>query len=245
MNEFLHQVVHVNLQNTSDQVSKNQPLIQEGLTKWETTELPTYVLGNEQPTEVFKGRVVGIVEPSNGEASHLVVAPTVDEYSRDEIRTLVNLRQPSLDYHLISPGKVAGDRIRPIALGLVRRGDEVLVEKGYDIIRDHTFYRFLGGGIEFQEKGEDAVVREFMEELGIEVKVKEYLGTIENIFQFEKRKGHELVMVYELELREEDYQKDSFEKDEQGVQGKAYWIKTKLFKNGALTLHPVESLGLL
>lgn len=61
------------------------------------------------------------------------------------------------------------------------------------------FYRPLGGRIEFGELGADAVRREFLEELRAEVTVTRYLGTLENVFVFEGRPGHELVRVYELE----------------------------------------------
>ena len=39
--------------------------------------------------------------------------------------------------------------IRPIVLGLVRKGNKLLVSKGYDKLKEQEFYRCLGGGIEF------------------------------------------------------------------------------------------------
>jgi len=42
--------------------------------------------------------------------------------------------------------------IRPIVLGLVIRDGKVLVREGYDTKKNQTFYRALGGGIEFDEK---------------------------------------------------------------------------------------------
>ena len=41
--------------------------------------------------------------------------------------------------------------IRPIAICVLRRHDEILVIEGRDESRDLTFYRPLGGGIEFGE----------------------------------------------------------------------------------------------
>ena len=51
--------------------------------------------------------------------------------------------------------------IRPIALGLAIRDGKVLVSEGYDKVKNQTFYRCLGGGIEFLEKSDEALKREF------------------------------------------------------------------------------------
>jgi ADP-ribose pyrophosphatase YjhB (NUDIX family) len=88
---------------------------------------------------------------------------------------------------------------RPVAVGVVRRGGALLVLEGYDRVKGETFWRLPGGTIEFGELGADAVVREFREELGVEMRAGAYLGTVENLFRWEGLDGHELVRVYELE----------------------------------------------
>jgi len=57
-------------------------------------------------------------------------------------------------------------RIRVQALALVRSGDRILVEMGRDEVKDETFFRALGGTVEFGETGAETVRREFLEELG-------------------------------------------------------------------------------
>ena len=47
--------------------------------------------------------------------------------------------------------------IRPVVLGLVRRNNKILVSEGHDKNKNETFYRCLGGGIEFLEKSQDAL----------------------------------------------------------------------------------------
>lgn len=42
--------------------------------------------------------------------------------------------------------------IRPIVLGLAVRNNKLLVSEGFDTKKNQTFYRCLGGGIEFLEK---------------------------------------------------------------------------------------------
>ncbi len=65
--------------------------------------------------------------------------------------------------------------IRPIVLGIARNGNKILVSEGYDKIKDQKFYRCLGGGIEFLETSQEALKREYKEELGIDVNIDNYL----------------------------------------------------------------------
>jgi 8-oxo-dGTP pyrophosphatase MutT (NUDIX family) len=91
-------------------------------------------------------------------------------------------------------------RVRPIAICIIRRGDDILVFEGCDPATGKVFYRPLGGGIEFGEYGHQALVREIREEIGVEIDRVRYLGTIENIYVYAGRTGHEIVQVYEAEL---------------------------------------------
>ena len=74
--------------------------------------------------------------------------------------------------------------IRPIAIGIVKKGNKILVGEGFDKVKNQTFYRSLGGGIEFQETSKEALKREFKEELNIDIEVKELLSVEENIFTY-------------------------------------------------------------
>ncbi len=100
-----------------------------------------------------------------------------------------------------APGpRMAAQRIRVLALGLVLHRDHVLFAEGFDSVKDQTFYRALGGEVEFSEPAATAVVRELREELGRETVVRELLGVIENRFTLEGAPGHEIVFEYLVAL---------------------------------------------
>ncbi len=90
--------------------------------------------------------------------------------------------------------------IRPIAICVVKRGDSVFVFEGYDSVKNQTFYRPLGGAIEFGELGSDTVTREMREEIGADLVNLRYVAALENIFVLEGHPGHEIVLVYEGDL---------------------------------------------
>ena len=126
--------------------------------------------------------------------------------------------------------------IRPIVLGLAIRDGKLLVSEGYDRIKDNYFYRCLGGGIEFQETSQDALKREFKEEINVDIEIKKFLGVSENIFTYENKPGHEIVLYYQIDL---PYQ-EKYLQDEDGELGEAVWIDIEEFKNGSKILYPKE-----
>ena len=102
--------------------------------------------------------------------------------------------------------------IRPIALGVVRRGREILVFDAYDSVKGERFHRPLGGGIEFGERAADAVVRELREEIGCAIRVERLLGVLENVFTHEGREHHEICFVFETSVDDAAlYERDVFE----------------------------------
>lgn len=93
-------------------------------------------------------------------------------------------------------------RIRALAICVFLNGDRILVTEALDPVQGLRFCRPLGGGIEFGETGVQTVVREIREEIGAEVADVRYLGTLENIFTYLGRPGHEIVRVYDASLVE-------------------------------------------
>jgi 8-oxo-dGTP pyrophosphatase MutT (NUDIX family) len=91
-------------------------------------------------------------------------------------------------------------RLRAIALGLFRHQGKILVSEGYDDVKQEAFCRPLGGGIDFGETSQEALVREIWEELGAEITDLQFLGVLESIFLYRGEMGHELVFVYDARL---------------------------------------------
>lgn len=140
------------------------------------------------------------------------------------------------------------NKVRPLAICVFRRDDRILVAEGYDPVKRQTFYRPLGGAIEFGERSEDTVRRELMEEIGAEVGEVWYLGTLENIFVFNGEHGHEIVMVYDGVLTDSGlYEQAEVEGNEAevGESFKAVWKSLDEFGEGRSILYPTGLLELL
>ncbi len=139
-----------------------------------------------------------------------------------------------------------GEKIRPIAICVCRDGDRILAAEFYDSKKDQTFYRPLGGTIEFGEHGEDTVRREFREEIGAHLLEVHYVGMLENIFTYEGQRGHEIVLVYDGRLSDNSlYEKDFLLGDELGHQFKAVWKRLDEFAPGRPPVYPDGLLALL
>jgi len=138
-------------------------------------------------------------------------------------------------------------RVRPLAICVFRNRDRILVNEGYDPIKKQTFYRPLGGGIEFGEKAEDTIRRELMEEIKVEVGEVRYLGTLENIFTFNGETGHEIIMIFDGALTESGlYEQAVIEgKEPNGEVFRAMWKSLDEFGEGKSILYPHDLLKLL
>lgn len=102
-------------------------------------------------------------------------------------------------------------RIRPIALCVLRHQDRLLLHEFYDPVAKVHIARSLGGGIDFGETSQAAVIREIKEELGADITDVKLLGILESIFVYEGEPGHEIVFVYDGRFVDESlYQQQQF-----------------------------------
>ena len=129
--------------------------------------------------------------------------------------------------------------IRAISICIIENEGKIFVGEGTDDVKKETFYRPLGGGIEFGELAAETVKREFLEELNAEIEPLSYMHTIENIFEFNGKKGHEIVVVLEAKFTDKTmYKKDNIDCNEEGLHFVAKWINKEDFFNGSKLLYP-------
>jgi 8-oxo-dGTP pyrophosphatase MutT (NUDIX family) len=88
--------------------------------------------------------------------------------------------------------------IRVVAIGLHWRDGRLLVAEVRDDAGHIKGVRPLGGEIEFGESWRAALVREFNEELGIDIAISGEPLVMENIFVHEGSTGHEVMFIAEV-----------------------------------------------
>ena len=132
-------------------------------------------------------------------------------------------------------------KVRVIVLGLIRSGDRIFVSECEDPVKQDTFYRALGGGIEFGEHSIDALQREFQEEIQAELTNIKYLACLENFFIFNGQAGHELIQLYQCEFVDPKiYQLESLAFADGEWVFSALWMPIERFRSGELRLVPEQ-----
>jgi 8-oxo-dGTP pyrophosphatase MutT (NUDIX family) len=139
------------------------------------------------------------------------------------------------------------ESIRPIAICVVRRGGDIFVFEARDSVKGETFYRPLGGGIEFGERGDQAVRRELMEELGAELIHVRQIGVLENIFIYEGKHGHEIAFVFQADFADRAFYNAEISvcKEDNNAQFPAMWKPFDEFATGRAILYPAGLTDLL
>jgi len=133
--------------------------------------------------------------------------------------------------------------VRPIAIGVVRRGEELLLMAVCDDGGAIKGWRPLGGTIEFGERAADTLKREFAEELGLAIAEPQLLTVLENLYTHQGTAGHEIVFVFDTRLADENaYRNDSFAFDDGGVRNEVRWVPLARFKSGQDSLFPAGLL---
>ncbi|WP_425082265.1 NUDIX hydrolase [Ruegeria arenilitoris] len=90
--------------------------------------------------------------------------------------------------------------IRVKAIGLLWRGPSLLVADVHDDSGNLKGVRPLGGTVEFGETWQDALKREFHEELGVDIQISGAPLVLENIYRHEGQLGHEIIFATEVTL---------------------------------------------
>lgn len=78
--------------------------------------------------------------------------------------------------------------------GVMIKEGRVLLSK----LRNDANWTTVGGKVTFGETSEDAILREFREEMGSLVSVDRLLGVVEHFFDFKGKTFHQYLFVYKL-----------------------------------------------
>jgi ADP-ribose pyrophosphatase YjhB (NUDIX family) len=136
--------------------------------------------------------------------------------------------------------------IRAIAVALVYRGTDVLVMAVKDDSGAIKGWRPLGGAIEFGESAEDALAREFLEEIGQPIHHVKRLCVLENLYSHEGTRGHEIVFAFQAEFVSSGFDaKAGFSFFDGGVTNDVAWRPVREFVDGAKRLFPEKLVGYL
>lgn len=139
-------------------------------------------------------------------------------------------------------------KVRVKALGLHWRNGRLLAAEVYDDAGAVKGVRPLGGSVEFGEPAKMAVVREFKEELGIDVVVLGEPVVVENLYIHEGAAGHEILFIFDVAFPAgafDGQERIAFHEDN-GAPGVASWYDLNgLDRDGGPELYPRELKALL
>ena len=93
--------------------------------------------------------------------------------------------------------------------------------------------------VEFLENSKEDLKREFKEELNIDINVGEFLGISENIFTYNGKNAHELILFYNVDINDSDY-KEKYHITDDNCETDATWINIDKFINKELKIYPEE-----
>jgi len=138
------------------------------------------------------------------------------------------------------------NRIRPIAISIIRNNNNILVYEREDDITKEKFYRLIGGGIEFSEESSSALKREFIEELSAKIVDLVLLSTFESIFTFNEKNMHEIVFLFESKFQDKElYSKNELIGLEGDREFRAIWLPISDFISNKYILYPREAMDFL
>ena len=109
---------------------------------------------------------------------------------------------------------VEGYKLNIRAGGVIIHNNKVLTHKSTN--KNH--YALPGGRVAIGENSEKTIKREIKEELGKDIEINDYIATIENFFEMDNKKYHEIYFLYKIEFENEEDKK--IESTLQNIEGK-------------------------
>lgn len=135
----------------------------------------------------------------------------------------------------------------------------VIIHKNKFLVHNNTndtHCALIGGRVKIGEDSATACKREVKEEIGKDVEITGYIGTIENFFELKGKKYHEILFIYQLEFTDEEDKKIDYSL--KNIEGKDYmsydWVgfdevdeynvlpkcAVEIIKNGKYPIHKIN-----
>lgn len=132
------------------------------------------------------------------------------------------------------------NKIRGKVIGLAKHDNKLLVFEVLDDQGNLKGWCPIGGGIEFGEKAEDALIREINEELRCNVTITGKPIICENIFEHHGITGHEIIFAFPIKLNDQNiYSNTRFQiREERGSTHWVEWVPIELFEKSEAILFP-------
>jgi len=121
---------------------------------------------------------------------------------------------------------------------IITNDGKLLVNKGYDKVKKETFYRLIGGKVEFGEKNVDAVKREIKEELGVDVSNLKFITAKEEIFTYVDTPGHEVIFLFSGKIADKKVLNSKEIANPDSNDFPAVWIPIKEVLENEFILYP-------
>lgn len=134
---------------------------------------------------------------------------------------------------------MASGVIKVKAMAFFHAEGRLLVSDGFDKVKQQSFYRLLGGHVEFGERSETALKREIVEELGADIEVLAQLDVIQNRFTYEGRQYHEIIFIHNARFLDESFnRRDDLRNLEADYDERFLWVPVAQALNGDIPLFP-------
>ncbi|MDI5926686.1 NUDIX hydrolase [Rhizobium leguminosarum] len=131
-------------------------------------------------------------------------------------------------------------QIRVKVIGLVWRKDQLLAAEVEDDRGRIKGVRPLGGAIEFGESREEALQREFQEELETDIRIVGPWHLLENIYEHHGATGHEYIFAADIKLADASlYERDEIHYSElDETAATARWFGRDRLRDAGIDLYP-------
>lgn len=83
---------------------------------------------------------------------------------------------------------------------IIKKDGKILLHKS----KKDDFYAIPGGRVKIGESSIKALRREFIEEIGKDINVKNFVGLIENFFEYNDKKYHEIMILFNVDFVDTD-----------------------------------------